>query len=126
MAWNTPDVYYQPEVFGLTPVGDIEWDNEAWQFHITAVWVDDAGSIFYATDSGCSCPSPFEGFTALEEVEKADNLQELIDYLNERIPTEDGLYGEPGNKARVTAEVGELIVRLRDIIAQQSNPDLWR
>lgn len=70
MSWGTPDVYYQPEEFGLKPVGEIEPAGLSYEFDIFAVWKDEEGNYYWGTDSGCSCPSPFESFTSVEELSK--------------------------------------------------------
>lgn len=54
------DVYYSPEKFGLTPLGDIDFSDGCYQFDLTAVWRDATGKLLWADDAGCSCPSPFE------------------------------------------------------------------
>lgn len=42
-------------------VDDIELTGESYSFDLIRFWVrKDTGQILYATDSGCSCPSPFE------------------------------------------------------------------
>lgn len=55
------DVYYNPEKFGLTTVGELDFSDGCFQFDYTVVWVDAQKNLYYADDSGCSCPSPFEG-----------------------------------------------------------------
>lgn len=70
MSYGTPDVYYQPGHFGLEIVGEAE--RPSWHdFDKFAVWRDAAGALYYASDSGCSCPSPFENFTSLSDLTKA-------------------------------------------------------
>lgn len=60
------DWYYNPEDFGLETIGEIEWSQEAYQFDLTAIWWNPAvGRFVMASDSGCSCPSPFEDFRNL-------------------------------------------------------------
>lgn len=68
MGYNSADIYYQPEKFGITPVGEVEWDEESYSFNITAVWQskEDPKLFYWAQDSGCSCPSPFESYISLE------------------------------------------------------------
>lgn len=87
MGWNNPDLYNQPEKFGIKTIGDVEWDDESYQFNMTVVWQSETDpTLFYwASDSGCSCPSPFEGFTSLEgdsydEVFKGTK-QQVIEFL---------------------------------------------
>lgn len=62
--WGTP--YTNPEGFDLTYVGAVEWNGNRYEFNLTAVWVDEEGTYFWASDSGCSCPSPFEWLTGLD------------------------------------------------------------
>lgn len=68
MGYYDDDLYYNPEKFGLRTVGDVEWRNESYEFDMTVVWYHEENQRFYwASDSGCSCPSPFEAFTSLED-----------------------------------------------------------
>lgn len=56
------DIWYSPERFGLELVGYVDFSSGMYEFDYSAVWyraADDAW--FYGTDSGCSCPSPFDG-----------------------------------------------------------------
>jgi|GEM_PF-5842417 len=65
MSYSTPDVYYQPEAFGLTIVDEIDDPDACYSFDIFAVWKHEDGRVFYGQDARCLCPSPFEGFTSL-------------------------------------------------------------
>jgi hypothetical protein len=56
--------YSNPEIFGLVTVGSAQWGEADWNFNLTAVWRDpNTGQLYWADDSGCSCPSPFEDIT---------------------------------------------------------------
>lgn len=68
MGWDTPDIYGQPEHFGIQTIGEASWHDESWEFDFTVVWQskEDPTLFYWARDSGCSCPSPFESFTSLE------------------------------------------------------------
>lgn len=55
--------YYHPEDFGLTIVGMIEVEPD-YDFDMLVVWTDGT-TLYWAEDSGCSCPSPFEDFTTI-------------------------------------------------------------
>lgn len=69
MSWdNNP--YYTPEAFGLTIVGEVEWSEPCYSFDTTVVWKDEEGNFYWASDSGCSCPSPFEDYNSLEQLNK--------------------------------------------------------
>lgn len=79
-----PDVYYNPSDFNLTPVADIELDNESCSFNILSVWKHKDGSFYYAQDSGCSCPSPFQDYHSIEQLQKlsVENFSELENITN--------------------------------------------
>lgn len=73
MGYYDPDPYHQPEKFGLTIV-ETEDTGGGYEFNIFTVWKHQDGRVFYAQDSGCSCPSPFEWADGLED------LTELTDW----------------------------------------------
>ncbi len=55
------DVYSSPEKHGLEVVGGLGEKDLCYEFNELVVWrkLDD-GALYWAMDSGCSCPSPFE------------------------------------------------------------------
>lgn len=54
------NIYSEPEKFGLEVVGEVD-PGEAYEFDTLVVWRETAtGALLYGTDSGCSCPTPFE------------------------------------------------------------------
>lgn len=104
MGWNSPDIYYQPDKFGIQTIGEVEWDDESYQFNITAVWQskEDPELFYWASDSGCSCPSPFESFTSLE----GDSYDEVF----------------KGTKAEVIQHLLTELARVKEVNSQYS----WR
>lgn len=56
-----PYYSYEPSEDGLTLVDTFEREGESWQFDLVGVWKDEQGAFYWAMDSGCSCPTPFEG-----------------------------------------------------------------
>lgn len=77
MAYGSPDVYHQPEEFGLAQVADIDYSTGSYEFDMRVVWRHtDTGVLYTARDSGCSCPSPFEDYMSIEQLERA-SLAEL-------------------------------------------------
>ena len=55
------NAYSSPEKFGLRVVGAVERPDLSWEFDMIVVWQDiETLRLYYAQDSGCSCPSPFE------------------------------------------------------------------
>lgn len=120
MSYGKPDVYHQPEHFGLEIVDSVEWSDGFYQFDTTVVWRDpETGEFFYADDSGCSCPSPFEDFTTRKHLtpvtaqefarEMATRVNARAKYLEEHKSwTEDVKLLE-----RVKGDVGELVMKMR-------------
>jgi hypothetical protein len=54
-------IYSSPEKYGLELVGEVDFSDGNYQFDLTVVFRDrDTGALFYGSDSGCSCPAPFE------------------------------------------------------------------
>ena len=43
-------------------VDSIELNDRAYEFYLVGVWKDDEG-FYMSTDSGCSCPIPWESHT---------------------------------------------------------------
>ena len=60
------NVYYSPERFGLKVMWMVEAEPD-YDFDMVVVWkrVSD-GALFWAHDSGCSCPSPFEDYHGVD------------------------------------------------------------
>jgi hypothetical protein len=77
--------YYNPELCGLTQVATLNQPDLDYQYNMMIVVMHVAtGRLFFAQDSGCSCPTPFEEFrfdgpddTDMEEITLAnfDNFQ---------------------------------------------------
>ena len=65
------DVYHNPEEFGLEPVFEADAGG-SYEFDKLVIWrkLSD-GSLLMGTDSGCSCPSPFEDATDIKALEVA-------------------------------------------------------
>lgn len=69
------NIYYNPEEFGLQTFGSLDEDC-SYEFNMLVVWLQPVtGKLFWATDSGCSCPSPFE----------TENLQSLNPLVRETL-----------------------------------------
>lgn len=60
------DAYSFPEHFGLKIVRSIDDPDACYDFEMVVVWKHEDGRVFWASDSGCSCPSPFEWATSLD------------------------------------------------------------
>lgn len=76
------NVYYDCEKFDLIVIDEID-TAECYKFNIHVVFKDGEGLLYYAHDSGCSCPTPFEGFRSVEDMEivnknSFENLESTI------------------------------------------------
>jgi hypothetical protein len=95
------NVYYSPEQYGLEPIGEINWYEPDYSFDLTVVWISVEGVYYWASDSGCSCPCPFE------DTEFAD-LSSGTFWDLEKVLMEDCTdYGMP--------QVVDLIARIRNV-----------
>jgi len=85
MSYYDENVYYSPEKHGLTLVTELELEEPDWSFYTLAVWAGEEG-LYMGTDSGCSCPAPFENYNGIEDltgplpaeqvIEEADQLRD--------------------------------------------------
>lgn len=70
-GWST--ISSEPERAGLELIADLEPGDLSYEFDTFAVWRDTAtGGLYYAADSGCSCPSPFEWARSLGDLTRVD------------------------------------------------------
>lgn len=102
--------YYNPDKCGLEKVAELDFSSGAWEFDITAVWTKAGEKKFYwKDDSGCSCPSPFEGVSEEAELESG-GYKEIRDHLVKRF---DGEYGG-GSYVKIT-ELHPVLEKLHKI-----------
>lgn len=97
MPWGTPDVYYSPEDFALEQIAQLDYSSGSYEFDFRVVWKHESGALYTARDSGCSCPSPFEDYTSLEQLERVDMAfleSEVME--NVRKPRDDHAYWDYG------------------------------
>ena len=101
----TVNVYYNPEKFGLRIVGEIEWSIPCYSFDMTVVWQHiNSGQFYWASDSGCSCPSPFESH-GMDSLETGPPIQ-LQHYLEEQ---KKEAYDPPSD---IDAQIVELMMKV--------------
>lgn len=106
------DVYYHPENYGLTTVGEVSWSNESYQFDLTGVWTKDS-QLYWASDSGCSCPTPFENFHRMDDL-LTGTFSDLQDYLKDRLAAEQAsVYSNLPPNAE--ANVVDLLLKAKEV-----------
>lgn len=91
----------------LTKVGEVDLAEPCYDFNLLAFWVRKRdGQLLYATDSGCSCPSPFQD-TQVRDL-KETNLAGVLDVAHREVSE----YGY--SSAEVVQSVRELIPAMRE------------
>ena len=79
-----PNIYYDT-IEGLTRVGELDEPNLSYEYNMLIVLQHTpSGRLFWAKDSGCSCPTPFEDYyfkspddNDLQEITPGDSLTEF-------------------------------------------------
>lgn len=51
----------------LTEVGEADLSEPNYSFDLIGAWKDPDGGIYLSTDSGCSCPTPWEDHRQIED-----------------------------------------------------------
>lgn len=82
------NIYYNPEKWGMSIFDSIDTAG-SYEFDMFVIWQkQDDNTLWYATDSGCSCPTPFENINSMRDLNQitADTLynfeQELRNHRN--------------------------------------------
>lgn len=84
MEWDD-NIYYNPEGCGLEILAQYEFSDMDYQFDTRIVLRDvKTLRLYMARDSGCSCPTPFEDFKCLGDLQdfSYDFLKNEQDYLD--------------------------------------------
>jgi hypothetical protein len=115
-------IYNHPEAHGLRVVGQVDWgESSGYGFNLTVVWSDVVtGELYVASDTGCSCPQPFElENRATLTLIPADQPQVLTNHLNDWLSHtryRRGWWCE-ADEARTTGELGELTFKVTALCA---------
>ena len=78
------NVYYYPNTWGLELVGEIEYSSGSYEFDTRIILKDADGKFYTASDSGCSCPTPFEDYDSLSDLETT-TIKMLMDEISKDI-----------------------------------------
>jgi hypothetical protein len=104
MGWDSKDVYYNPEHFGLEIVGTAEYGG-GYDYDTFAVFKDAEGKFYYGEDQGCSCSSPFEGMTKAD-LTVAANRHELLNAIDSH--ASDGYHRDAKTAIELRSKVAAL------------------
>lgn len=80
-GWD--NLYSEPEKLGLEVVGEADDEMASYSFDMFVIWRDQRGNLYFASDSGCSCPSPFEDYKKVSDLTKAADAAEIHAALDE-------------------------------------------
>lgn len=92
--WNEDGTLSGTGTTDYVAVDEVEWTGESYEFDLTRVYKQiSTGALFYATDTGCSCPIPFES-TEDTDLTPIRRMQDWYDHVTDRTvqdaPDEDG------------------------------------
>jgi len=76
------NVYYSPEKYGLEIVGTVDVEVPDYSFSIIGVFYSPTtGSFYLGHTAGCSCPTPFEEFEQIEDLDEHKTAQAVVSAL---------------------------------------------
>lgn len=107
------NIYYNPQDFGLEIVGEFDWTEPDYSFDMLVVWKAKRGEYWIGEDSGCSCPSPFEEVTDINELDgpyTKEGLRKRINYRIEERVNEGYYYGH--SKAELKKFASDILSRI--------------
>jgi len=55
------------EALGLTQISEANLSEPDYSFDLIGAWKDAQGGIYLSTDSGCSCPTPWENHGQMDD-----------------------------------------------------------
>lgn len=76
MSWDD-NITSHPEQHGLTLVLEDE-QGVSYEFDTLLLFRHTDGSFYAASDSGCSCPVPFENFTELADLTRVETADQFL------------------------------------------------
>lgn len=83
-SWDR-NPYYNPEKCDVTLLVTIDEPNMWYEFNKTIIVKDNpTGEIYAASDSGCSCPTPFENIYGLNQMTHLRNMRDFDEFFNQK------------------------------------------
>lgn len=75
LRWG--EIYSSPEKLGLETIAELDIAG-SYEFDMVVVWRQvKSGALYAGHDSGCSCPSPFENVTGLDDLTYLRSLDDI-------------------------------------------------
>lgn len=106
------NVYYYPEDYGLQLVGEFEWTEPCYSFDMLVVWKERDGRYWIGEDSGCSCPSPFDFITDVNELDGPYTKEGLRKRIDSRIEDRAGEDSYSYSKAELKKSASDIMSRI--------------
>lgn len=124
----TVNPYYDPQDLDLEIVGQIEDPKASWSFDSFIVWRNrTTGFLYFASDAGCSCPVPFDGF-GYDKLTMVTRSQDLIDgvakYRESLTECWDEEY-DAGYVSALDGKIGSLIQKAREMATYPDRRVVW-
>lgn len=104
-------LYNQPEEYGLEVVGEFDWCEPDYSFDLLVVWKESRGKYWIGEDSGCSCPSPFEDYYDINQLDGPYNKKGLSDRLAWLVK-ERSTHGYNRSEADLRRDASDILSRL--------------
>lgn len=80
-------IYFSPQNYNVTLIDGFDVYEPDWDFDILLVVKDtQSGQVYAATDSGCSCPIPFEDHKYPNDFIHVRSWQDVKDILDREFP----------------------------------------
>lgn len=112
MSYET-NVYYNPGIHGLEVIGEISWSEPCYDFDLTMFWKSKRGEYWIASDSGCSCPSPFEDYNKIEDLDGPYNKKALRSKIDYMVKEHTGEYSYGYGEAELRKQAREILDRIK-------------
>lgn len=77
--------YSAPEKYKLTIVKEFDTIG-GYEYDIAILWKHENGTFWYASDSGCSCGSPFESYGDFDDLREVRSMTDLENALKDDAP----------------------------------------
>lgn len=79
--FDAPNPVWMPDQFGLHFVASVDQAGD-YEFDTLVILAHETGTFFWAADSGCSCPTPFEGFGVPDDQYAERHIEPITDYAH--------------------------------------------
>lgn len=104
MSYDT-NPYYNPEKHGLTKLGELDLAEPSYSFDLVVAWKG-ADGIYLGTDSGCSCPTPFEDYAGVQDMTGPLTAAQAVEEVCSLAVKAQGYDWEKGEDVGVYDQVG--------------------